>query len=183
MSNEPLTTQEKEEIAGENQEVFQLRVSESKRTALLRYLIIMFAVAFVLVLMSMVLQVHSSNATVSELHQSSTSAMAKAQKLQDDNRALSDKVAVLEQELTGVTATLEEYSAANNALRAEVKALEEGKVDETALRAACDALAESVMAAKKEERSAEDVEALTKLKQYLSPERTADFEKWLENNQ
>lgn len=183
MSNEPLTAPEKEEIPGENQEVFQMRVSEGKRTALLRYLIIMFAVAFVLVLMSMVLQVHSSNATVSELHKSSTSAMAKAQQLQDDNRALSDRVAVLEQELAEVSSALEEYATSNNALRAEVKELEKNKVDETALRAACDALAQRVMSAKKEDRRDEDVAALTELKQYLSPEIAGDFEKWLENNQ
>ena len=101
MMHEPLTEQEKQE---QSQETFQVPVPEGKRTALLRYLIIMFAVAFVLVLMSMVLQVRSSNATVSQLHQSSTSALTRAQKLQDDNRALSVRVAVLEQELTATAA-------------------------------------------------------------------------------
>ena len=179
MSNEPLMTEEKTENAGEKQEVFQLRVSESKRTALLRYLIIMFAVAFVLVLMSMVLQVRSSNATVSELHQSSTSAMAKAQQLQDNNRALSDRVAALEQELATANATVEDLSAANNALRAENKELAEKTVDETALHAACDALAKDVMSAAKKDETA--VAALAQLKQYLSPEVAGDYEKWLEN--
>jgi cell division septum initiation protein DivIVA len=103
--------------------------------------------------------------------------------LQDDNRALSDRVAVLEQELAEVSSALEEYATSNNALRAEVKELEKNKVDETALRAACDALAQRVMSAKKEDRRDEDVAALTELKQYLSPEIAGDFEKWLENNQ
>ena len=181
MSNEPLMTEEKAENTGEKQEIFQMRVSESKRTALLRYLIIMFAVAFVLVLMSMVLQVRSSNATVSELHQSSTSAMAKAQQLQDNNRALHDRVTALEQELATANASLKDATAANNALQAELKELEAGKVDETALRAACDAYAKSVMTASKKDEEA--VAALAKLKQYLSPEVAGDYEKWLENKQ
>lgn len=74
--------------AEEKQETFQERMPSAKRTALLRYMTVMFAAAFFLVLMSFVFQMKSHNTTVSELSQSSASALSRAQQLQEENREL-----------------------------------------------------------------------------------------------
>ncbi|MBQ3107363.1 MAG: hypothetical protein IJC68_01980 [Firmicutes bacterium] len=179
MNKEPLTEQAKTE---EKSEVFQISVPEGKRTALLRYLIIMFAVAFVLVLMSMVLQVRSSNATVSELHRSSTSAIKRAEALQDENRSLSNRVAALEQELQAVQNDLEVAYAANNVLRAENKEAVTARRD---LQTVSDALARVLMGPRREGdvNHSLAVETVNQMKQYLSPDVSSDFETWLKKNQ
>ena len=51
-------------------------LSEARKTALLRYMAVLFAVAFLLVLLSLILQAHSSKATISELTQTSSSALS-----------------------------------------------------------------------------------------------------------
>ena len=50
-------------------------LSEKRKAALLRYMTILFSAAFVLVLISLILQMHSSEAKISELNAASTSAM------------------------------------------------------------------------------------------------------------
>ena len=54
----------------------------------MRYVAIMFAVAFVLVLISLLGQMRNSMSTISELNQSSNSALQKAEQLQKDNLEL-----------------------------------------------------------------------------------------------
>ena len=44
-------------------------LSEARKTALLRYMAVLFAVAFLLVLLSLILQAHSSKATISDEQQ------------------------------------------------------------------------------------------------------------------
>ena len=58
---------------------------------------ILFAVAFVLVLLSLILQTHSSKSTISELSAASTSALDNAVKLQEQNRTLQEE----QQQLAG----------------------------------------------------------------------------------
>ena len=70
-------------------------LDEKKKNALLRYIAVMFAVAFVFVLLSLIGQMRNSEATISQLSQSSTSALTKAEQLQDDNRALLESNAFL----------------------------------------------------------------------------------------
>ena len=62
-------------------------LDERKKSALLRYVAIMFAVAFVLVLFSLLGQMRNSMSTISELNQSSSSALQKAEQLQERARA------------------------------------------------------------------------------------------------
>ena len=50
-------------------------LSDARKAALLRYMAILFAVAFLLVLLSLILQTHSSKSTISELSAASTSAL------------------------------------------------------------------------------------------------------------
>lgn len=65
-------------------------MEESRKTALLRYLAILFAVAFLLVLISMLAQMRNSQTTISQLTQSSTSAAQNIEQLQENNRSLED---------------------------------------------------------------------------------------------
>ena len=63
-------------------------LDERKKNALLRYVAIMFAVAFVFVLLSMFGQMRDSKSAISELNQSSSSALQKAEALQEHNQEL-----------------------------------------------------------------------------------------------
>ena len=63
-------------------------LDDKRKNAMLRYIGIMFVVAFLFVLLSMLSQLRTSEATISELNQSSTSALQKAENLQDTNRQL-----------------------------------------------------------------------------------------------
>lgn len=66
-------------------------LSEKRKTALLRYLAILFVVAFLFVAVSLVIQMHSSQATISELNKNNSSALANAEQLQEQNRQLQDE--------------------------------------------------------------------------------------------
>ena len=73
-----------------NEESQARPVEERRKTALLRYLAILFAVAFLLVLASMLAQMRNSQTTISQLTQSSTSAAENIQQMQETNRNLQD---------------------------------------------------------------------------------------------
>ena len=73
-------------------------LSEARKTALLRYMAVLFAVAFLLVLLSLILQAYSSKATISELTQTSSSALSNVEQLQAQNRDLQDEKQTLTQE-------------------------------------------------------------------------------------
>ena len=101
-------------------------VSQRNRNmALLRYLTLMFVVAFVLVLISF-LQQRDSRQTISELNQNASSALIRAEQLQEDNRGLSQQNMELSQhnvELTGQLSNLE------NQLEQALAELEVAKAD------------------------------------------------------
>ena len=59
-------------------------ISDEKRTALLRYMAILFGVAFLLVLLTFLIQLRDSKQTISELNKSNASALQNAGKLQDE---------------------------------------------------------------------------------------------------
>ncbi len=83
----------------EEQEVRSAPMSNQKRTALLRYMMILFAVAFLLVLLSYLIQVFNSQNTISQLNATSASALQNAERLQDTNRELTDENERLKSEL------------------------------------------------------------------------------------
>ena len=91
-------------------------LSDARKAALLRYMAILFAVAFLLVLLSLILQTHSSKSTISELSAASTSALDNAVKLQEQIRALQDEKQQLEDELDAVQKKLDEETALNDQL-------------------------------------------------------------------
>ena len=57
---------------------------------------VLFCAAFILVLVSLILQMHSSEAKISELNAASTSALSNAEALQTENRTLQDEKIALE---------------------------------------------------------------------------------------
>ena len=93
-------------------------MSEKKRTALLRYMTILFAVAFLLVLLSYLIQVFNSQNTISQLNATSASALQNAERLQTTNRELTEETQRLQDEITALN---EEKQAQEKA------ALEEGR--------------------------------------------------------
>jgi len=87
-------------------------LDERKKNALFRYIAIMFAVAFLFVLASMFSQMRSNEATISQLNQSSSSALQKAEQLQDTNRQLETDKAYLEGRIEELEKNLEEQKLA-----------------------------------------------------------------------
>ena len=85
-------------------------IDEKKKLALLRYLAILFAVAFLLVLLSLLGQMRSTNAAMDQIN-----ALQKAEALQEQNRQL-------EKDLSGTRAA---YEALLNAMEAAPEDLPE----------------------------------------------------------
>lgn len=88
-----------EETAPETEKQF----SDEKKSALMRYLTVMFAVAFIMVLVSFLIQNHSSNQQITKLSESTSSALVRAEALQTQNRELEDENEKLKQELEALT--------------------------------------------------------------------------------
>ena len=78
-------------------------LSEKRKSALLRYMAVLFCAAFILVLLS-------SKAKISELNAASTSALSNAEALQNENRALQDEKIALEKENEELQAKLDELT-------------------------------------------------------------------------
>ena len=143
-------------------ETFQSRLPGAKRTALLRYMAVMFAAAFLLVLLSMIFQMRSHNTTISQLNQSSASALAKAEQLQEDNRQLQKDLSIARQ-----------YVAA---------AREEGERDVEDTKTAYDALLLVLGTDEPQDGDVEyskAVETVKNMKNFLSDEAYALFEETL----
>jgi len=106
-------------------------LDEKKKNAMLRYIGIMFVVAFVFVLISMLGELRSSEATISALNQSSTSAIQKAEQLQDNNRQLETDNAYLNgriEELEKQIADLElELAVSQEKVQNQKKLLQENE--------------------------------------------------------
>lgn len=109
-------------------------LSEARKAALLRYMAILFAVAFLLVLLSLILQTHSSKSTISELSAASMSALDNAVKLQEENRALQDETQSLRDELAQSQAQLEEETARSASLEEQIG--QEAQAQQEELKAA-----------------------------------------------
>ena len=86
-------------------------LSEKRKAALLRYMAVLFCAAFILVLVSLILQMHSSEAKISELNAASTSALSNAEALQTENRTLQDEKIALEKKNEELQAQIDELTA------------------------------------------------------------------------
>lgn len=127
-------------------------LSEKKKTAFLRYMTILFAVAFTLVLVSFFVQ-------TARLNETSSSAMANAELLQDQNRQLQDELAEVK---ANYEALGKEFSDLSDA--AELDAAQNAKrVEHT--KEAYDALI-TAMACTKREGNVTFAKSMEVLRQY-----------------
>jgi len=108
-------------------------ISEKKKNALLRYMAILFGVAFLLVLLSFLIQMRDSRQQISVLNQSNASALQNAGKLQSENEALTEQNAQLQSQIDSLTERVKTAAS-----RADVNAaeLQQAKKDLSAAQSA-----------------------------------------------
>ena len=88
-----------EKTPSRNAEEERKPLSDRKKRALLRYLAVMFAVAFILVLLSWIIQSRNAQSQLSQVTESNSNALANAERLQNENRTLQQEKADLEKQL------------------------------------------------------------------------------------
>ena len=100
------------------------KLDETRKSAVLRYIAVLFAVAFLLVLISLLGQMRDSSNTISQLSESSTSAFQKAEQLQDRNRELEEQLTALQKEQEALEQELEAQQKAPAAYEQLLLAME-----------------------------------------------------------
>jgi uncharacterized protein HemX len=110
--------------------------NQKKKKALLTYMTILFVVAFLLVLLSFLIQLRDSRATISELNESSNNALKNAQMLQAANEQLTEENDKLEEKLA-------DFEEGNAQLTEE---LEEAQTQAEQILKVYDALAQADLA-------------------------------------
>ena len=150
-------------------------LSEKRKAALLRYMTILFSAAFVLVLISLILQMHSSEAKISELNAASTSALSNAEALQAENRSLQDEKIALEQENKELQAKLDEL---NEKLDAASQAEEDAAAAGNEMKEAYEALLEAKSCDTREGNVtfSRAMQTLERLKDYLGPTALEEYQ-------
>lgn len=113
-------------------------LSNKKKNALVRYMAILFGVAFLLVLLSFLIQMRDSRETISDLSQANSSALQNAGRLQEDNQkliqdkeALLQQVAALETQLRETEESVERAEAARRETLNELAAVQKTLADQT----------------------------------------------------
>ena len=103
-------------------------MEEKRKKSLLRYIAVMFVVAFVLVLVSLVGQTRS----IGHLSESSASALQRAEELQTTNRELTEQLdeavrekETLQEENAELTDEIQAKTEEINALQEEIEALKQ----------------------------------------------------------
>ena len=173
-------------------------LSEKRKTALLRYMAVLFAVAFLLVAASLIMQMHDSRTTISELNATSSSALSNAEQLQEENRALQEKVRTLQSEKDALDSELAAQEQAAQQVQQEAE--KTGDDAAQALRDAQQLLAEAKRAASRTQEVyealltakscefkegnvtyAKAMETLKEYKNYLTGQGLAEYEALLKN--
>ena len=128
-------------------------LSEKRKRALINYMAILFAVAFLLVALSLAVQYRDSQNTISQLGANARTAMEKAENLQDENQKLSQDLADANtaldqktQELTDVQNAMADLENANESLRGSNTELTQEKLDALNTAAAYQHLARALAA-------------------------------------
>ena len=147
---------------------------------------VLFAVAFLLVLLSLILQAHSSKATISELTQTSSSALSKVEQLQAQNRDLQDEKQTLTQEKSELEAQVEDLQKQlDETKQADEKEESAEKLKLELELAHTKEAYEALLVAKNCEMHEGNVtfskamDTLADLEQYLGTEARAEYEKLL----
>lgn len=149
-------------------------LSDKKRTAMLRYIAILFAVAFALVMLSYLIQARNNRTTIRELSATSVSALQNAEQLQQTNRDLTEENRRLRDELDNANDTVAEYheSVAAERQGAYQRGQDEARAE---ISAAYDLLLQA-MEAKEPETLKKLLEELETRKGYLSEAALAQLE-------
>ena len=87
-------------------------LDEKKKSALIHYVAILFILAFIVVLLSMLGQIRNSQEDISALTESSVSALQKAEQLQNNNETLREENANLQDQIEALNNTIAELEAA-----------------------------------------------------------------------
>jgi len=116
-------------------------LSERKKNALLRYMAILFGVAFLLVLLSFLIQLRDTRETISDLNQTNASALQNAGRLQDENQRLQkengelrDNVEALRRELAQSQDDAARAEEAHRETLAEKEAMQQEMAGQTRAR-------------------------------------------------
>ena len=104
-------------------------LSARKRTALLRYMAVLFGVAFLLVLLSFLIQIRDSRETISDLNQSQSSALQRAQQLQAQNESLTEDNNNLRAQLSAAEAEARDQADRITALEELLTQAEDGSAE------------------------------------------------------
>lgn len=143
-------------------------ISDEKRTALLRYMAILFGVAFLLVLLTFLIQLRDSKQTISELNKSNASALQNAGKLQDENQALSAANATLEGQVEDLKSQVEDLEKSKGRLEKTQSQLEQ-ELEEANQKVTDTQTAYVLLAQAKTAASEEDTETLSTVLGQLDP--------------
>ena len=143
-------------------------ISDEKRTALLRYMAILFGVAFLLVLLTFLIQLRDSKQTISELNKSNASALQNAGKLQDENQALSAANATLEVQVEDLESQVEDLETTKERLEKTQSQLEQ-ELEETNQKVTDTQTAYVLLGQAKAVASEEDTETLSTVLDQLNP--------------
>ena len=160
-------------------------LSEKRKAALLRYMTILFSAA-VVVLISLILQMHSSEAKISELNAASTSALSNAEALQAENRSLQDEKIALEQENKELQAKIDELNekldaasqAEEDAAAAENEMIKSLRTELDRTKEAYEALLEAKSCDTREGNVtfSRAMQTLERLKDYLGPTALEEYQ-------
>ena len=153
-------------------------VSEQKRTALLRYMAIMFAVAFALVLLSHLVQISNSQSTIDQLSATSNNALQNAAQLQETNWELTQEIEQLNEELDNATVAIMEYqeSAETEKLAAYQEGMAKGREEGAAQTRKAYTLMAQALETEKPETLKKILDELEPIKGNLSQEAQKEYE-------
>ncbi len=163
----------------------------AKRNAFLRYMTIIFAVVFLLVLISLVLQAHTAKAALSDLKESNSSALSNAavnaELLQDENRKLQEELDSTKKLLADEQEKAKTQEESIAQLEQELEALrtEHAEASESSegTQEAYDALLTALRCTTREGNVtfSKAMSTVEKYKEYLSQEALAVYEALQEN--
>lgn len=164
-------------------------LSDQKKTALLRYMAVLFGVAFLLVLLSLLIQMRDSNETISTLSQSKAGALERAELLQNENQKLTEQNQTLSEQTAALEAQVADLEVAATADEETIETLEETcdglteQLSESQTQLGDTQKAYDLLIAANKAHAAEDtaalrqnLSALESLKDLLSPESRAAYD-------
>lgn len=166
----------------EEKKTSEVSFSQEKRTALLRYMAILFAVAFAVVLLSYLIQASNSQSTIDQLNATSTSALQNAAQLQETNWALTQEIDRLNEELDNATVAIMEYQESAEAEKksAYQEGVEKGREEGAAQTRKAYTLIAQALETEKPETLKKILDELEPIKSNLSQELQKEYDNILQ---